>query len=97
MKRILAALAALSLAGVAVADDTATLYSSKCGACHGKDGKGTSTGLKMGAKDLTATKLSEQEIEGVISGGKGKMTAYKDKLSADQIKALARFVKGGLK
>ena len=97
MKRIVIALAVLSLAGVAVADDTATLFSQKCATCHGKDGKGTSVGLKMGAKDLTASKLSEQEIEGVISGGKGKMTAYKDKLSGDQIKALAKFVKGGLK
>ena len=100
MKRILAAFAILSLAGAAgaaVADDAATLFSQKCASCHGKDGKGTSVGQKMGAKDLAATKLSEADIEGVISNGKGKMTAYKEKLSADQIKSLAKYVKGGLK
>ena len=97
MKRILAAFAILSLAGAAVADDAATLFSQKCASCHGKDGKGTSVGLKMGAKDLTTTKLSDQEIEGVITNGKGKMTPYKEKLSGDQIKSLAKFIKGGLK
>ena len=95
MKRILFALAALSIAGAAHAD--AALFAKKCASCHGKDGKPTSIGQKMGAGDLTATKLSEKEIAGVISGGKGKMTAYKDKLTEAEIASLAKFVKGGLK
>ncbi len=95
MKRILFALAALSIAGAAHAD--AALYAKKCASCHGKDGKPTAVGVKMGAKDLVETKLSEAEIGGVISGGKGKMTAYKDKLSEAEIKSLAKYVKGGLK
>lgn len=95
MKRILFALAALSLAGAAHAD--AALFAKKCAMCHGKDGKPSAVGQKMGAQDLTATKLSEKEIEGVISGGKGKMTAYKGKLTDAEIQSLAKFVKGGLK
>ena len=97
MKRLLFALAALSLAAAARADDTAALFAKKCATCHGKDGKGSPVGLKMGAKDLGATKLSEAEIAAVISGGKGKMTAYKDKLSDAEIQSLAKFVKAGLK
>lgn len=95
MKRILFALAALSIAGAAHAD--AALYAKKCASCHGKDGKPTAVGQKMGAKDLGATKLSEQEIVAVISGGKGKMTAYKEKLTEAEIQSLAKYVKGGLK
>lgn len=95
MKRILFALAALSIAGAAQAD--AALYAKKCASCHGKDGKPTAVGEKMGAKDLGATKLSEKELAGVISGGKGKMTAYKDKLTEAEIQSLAKYIKGGLK
>ncbi len=95
MKRILFALAALSIAGAAHADTA--LYAKKCASCHGKDGKPTAVGQKMGAKDLGATKLSEQELVAVISGGKGKMTAYKEKLTEAEIQSLAKYVKGGLK
>jgi cytochrome c6 len=97
MKRILFAFAALSLAATALAADPAALFATKCAACHGKDGKGTAVGQKMGVKDITALKDSEAELVTVISNGRGKMSAYKEKLSADEIKGLAKFVKGGLK
>ena len=97
MKRILFAFVALSFAGTALAADAAALFATKCAACHGKDGKGTAVGQKMGAKDITALKESEAAIVTVISNGKGKMSAYKDKLAADEIQALAKYVKGGLK
>ena len=95
MKRILFALAALSLAGAAHAD--AALFAQKCAGCHGKDGKPSAMGQKMGAVDLSTIKLSEKEIEAVISGGKAKMPAYKGKLTEAQIASLAKFIKGGLK
>ncbi len=97
MKRTLLALAVVAVAAAARAEGGATLFQSKCVACHGKDGKGSPAGLKLGAKDLTATKLSEPEIEGVISNGRGKMTPFKGKLVEADIKSLAKFVKGGLK
>jgi cytochrome c6 len=97
MKRILFAFVALTFAGTALAADAAALFAAKCAACHGKDGKGTAVGQKMGAHDITALKEGEAEIVAVISNGKGKMSAYKDKLSQDEIKALAKFVKAGLK
>jgi len=95
MKRILFALAALGIASAAEA--SAEVYAKKCASCHGKDGKPTSVGEKMGAKDLSGSKLSEAEMVALISAGKGKMTAYKDKLTEAEIKSVAHFVKGGLK
>jgi len=97
MKRILLAVVALSFVAAARAEDTAMLYARKCATCHGKDGKGTPIGLKMGAKDLGASTLSEADVAGVITAGRGKMTPYKNKLSEDEIKSLAKYVKAGLK
>ncbi len=97
MKRILLSLAILSLAAAARADDTAALFAKKCAMCHGKDGKGSPVGVKMGAKDLTATKLSEADVEGVIANGRGKMTPNKGKLTDAEIQALAKYVKAGVK
>ncbi len=96
MKRIVLALAVVAFAA-ARAEGGATLFQSRCVACHGKDGKGSPAGLHLGAKDLTVTKLSETDIEGVIANGRGQMTPFKGKLAEADIKALAKFVKGGLK
>lgn len=97
MKRTLVALALLAAAATARADDAAALFQKKCAVCHGKDGKGSPAGLKMGAKDLTASKLGEAELKAVIENGKGKMTPNKGKLTDAEIASLAKYVKGGLK
>jgi cytochrome c6 len=98
MKRIALVLAAaFVLAPLARAEDAAAIYQSKCKMCHGPDGKGTPVGIKMGAKDLTVTKLSEAEIAKTVEEGRGKMTPFKGKLEPAQIQAVAKYVKGGLK
>jgi cytochrome c6 len=98
MRKLLVTAVALSLAGPTLAVDAAALYASKCAACHGKDGKGTSSGQKMGAKDLASEKSEPvAEIVDDIAKGKGKMPAFKGKLSAEEIEALAKYVKAGLK
>jgi cytochrome c6 len=97
MRKLAVAVLALSISGNALAAEAAALYASKCNACHGKDGKGTPVGLKMGAPDLTTLKASEAEVTAAITNGKGKMTGFKGKISDDEIKALAKYVKGGLK
>ncbi len=101
MSRIAMATALLLLgAAAARAEDGATLFKQKCAVCHGPDGKGsTKMGQAMKVRDLTAVKASEAEIEKTIIDGKPgtKMQGYKDKLSAADIKALATYVKGGLK
>ena len=60
MKRLAVAALLVAAAGLARADapSGADVYAKKCAMCHGKDGKGSPTGLKMGAKDLAASTLS---------------------------------------
>lgn len=87
----------LCLAGVARADPAAT-FKARCAACHGPGGKGdTAMGKKLGAKDLTTLKVSATHMEKDIANGEGKMPAFKDKLSTDEIKALVKYIQGGLK
>ncbi len=97
MKRILLALAIVAVAGAARAEEAATLFGQKCAVCHGKDGKGTPAGQKMGAPDLTKVKEGEPELVNIITNGRNKMAAYKGKLAEPQIKELAKYIKGGLK
>jgi cytochrome c6 len=97
MTKLAAAVLAISISASALAQDAHQLYSAKCNACHGKDGKGTSVGQKMGAPDLTTLKASEADIAATITNGKGKMTSFKGKLSDEEIAAVAKFVKNGLK
>jgi cytochrome c6 len=99
VKRLALLLAVTSLyATAALAADAKTVFTTKCTVCHGADGKGTSPmAKKLGVKDLTATKLTAAEIEAMVAKGKGKMTGFQGKLSPEEIKAVAAFVKGGLK
>ncbi len=97
MKRTLLALLVVAFAAAARADDAAALFQKKCVACHGKDGKGSPAGLKLGVKDLTVTKLSQPQLVDVITNGRNKMTPNKGKLTDAEIASLAKYVKGGLK
>jgi mono/diheme cytochrome c family protein len=99
MKRLAAVLAAsFLLSGAALAADGKALFAAKCAACHGADGKGaTPVGKSLGVKDLTITKLDAAGIESMVKKGKGKMAGFEGKLPAEDIKAIAGFVKGGLK
>jgi cytochrome c6 len=100
MKRIvlLLAIVATMLAPLAAfAADGAAVYKAKCATCHGADGKGeTSIGKSMKLKSLAAAdvqKTTDADLAKVISDGKGKMPAYKGKLSADEIKALVTYIR----
>ncbi len=104
MKRILTSIAVLLAVSLAVparaADDAKGLFAQKCAACHGPDGKGqTPMGKKLGAKDLSgeAKEPLDELVKDIADGKPPKMAAYKGKLSDEQIKALAAFIKGGLK
>ena len=80
----------------AAAPKTADLYKSKCQSCHGADGKATTIGKKLGARDFQdpdVASMSEDDLAKVTSAGKNKMPAYKGKLKEDQIKALATYIK----
>jgi len=91
----LAALAAGSPA--AAADDGSQMYGKKCLACHGLDGAGNKPlGKKVGVPDLRKSTLSQAEVERIIAEGKGKMLPYKEKLTPEQIAAIAAHVKSAL-
>jgi mono/diheme cytochrome c family protein len=84
-----------AVASAADAPDGKALYESKCGMCHGKDGVAKSTA--KGAANLNDPKFQEantaKAIEVVIADGKGKMKGLKDKLTPEQITAIAAHVK----
>jgi len=75
------------------ADDAAKLgiktYIANCAMCHGKDG------MKMyrDAKDLTVSGLDQASIEMLVrEGSKGKMPAFKETLSEEEIIAVSAYV-----
>lgn len=93
------AVTALALANVPLHADSAAAeatYKAKCAMCHGPDGKGeTPTGKAMKVKDFGSDdvqKMSDADLSGVISAGKGKMPAYKT-LTPEQVKDLVAYVR----
>jgi mono/diheme cytochrome c family protein len=90
------AFAWLACSALAAEASTAALYKSKCQSCHGADGKASTIGKKLGARDFqdpAVTSMSEDDLATITSTGKNKMPAYKGKLKDDQIKALAKYIK----
>jgi len=79
------------------ADDTAALYQSKCKMCHGDDGSGnTPTGKAMKVTDLRSDevqKKTDAQLTDSTANGKGKMPAFKGKLTDAQIKDLVKYVR----
>ncbi|MGE5113773.1 MAG: c-type cytochrome [Acidobacteriaceae bacterium] len=91
---LLAVVLGLMIPTIAFAQSGADTYKAKCAMCHGPDGK--KENAAMGTKALTSPevqKMSAADLAAVISKGKGKMPAYAGKLTDDQIKAVAEYVK----
>ena len=70
-----------------------------CTKCHGPDGKGkTPMGKKFDIKDYSDAKVQEglkdEEKAKAIKEGKGKMKAFGENLSDDEIKAMVKYVRG---
>jgi mono/diheme cytochrome c family protein len=84
-------------AAPARADDAAALYKAKCAGCHAPDGSGsTPAGKALKVSDLRADdtqKKTDAELIDVTAKGKDKMPAFKDKLTADQIKQLVAYIR----
>lgn len=94
----------LVLGAVLVAAPVAENWENHCMKCHGADGKGqTKAGKKLNVRDYTDPKvqadMKDEEMikataEGVLDkGGKEKMKAYKDELTADEIKELVAYIR----
>jgi cytochrome c6 len=87
--------ASVSFAAAPGASDT---YKSKCATCHGPDGKGQTTiGKSMKVRDLSSADVQKQtdaDLQKIIEDGKGKMPAYKAKLSVADVSSLVAFIRG---
>jgi mono/diheme cytochrome c family protein len=74
------------------AADGAALYKAKCASCHGVNGSGdTAMGKAMKLRDLRSPEVQKQtdaDLTKVTADGKGKMPAYKGKLTDAEITAL---------
>lgn len=69
--------------------DGAAIYTTYCVLCHGKDGK---LGLN-GAKDLTRSPLTREEMIAVVTNGRNMMQPYKEVLTATEIAAAVDHVR----
>ncbi|MFB9324755.1 c-type cytochrome [Paenibacillus aurantiacus] len=72
--------------------ETLTLYRNNCVNCHGAELQG-----RMGAVTNLAevgSRLSEAEIQAQIKAGSGAMPAFAERLSEEEIKALASWLAG---
>jgi len=92
---VAALLAGVCLVGTSARADVAAgeaTFKAKCAACHGADGKGKEA---MKTRDLASAdvqKMSDADLSGMITNGKGKMPAYKT-LTPDQVKDLVAFIR----
>lgn len=65
------------------------LFKTHCTLCHGKDGK---LGVS-GAKDLSVSSLTKEEMTALVTNGKGAMAAYKNVLTKAEIEAVVEHVR----
>lgn len=71
-----------------------SLYMQNCARCHGANGKAeTALGKKLEADDLTSLTASTATVIRTITNGRGKMPSFKKKLTPEQIKSVAGYVK----
>ena len=72
-----------------------TLYETKCAQCHGKDGvaKPPGKGSRNFNDPAFQSASSVDSIGAITAQGKGKMPAYRSKLTPEQIDAVAAHVK----
>jgi len=83
--------AATDNAPAAPAADGKAVFTDTCGGCHTLSKAGTSGSVGPPLDDVS---LSASDIEGIVRDGRGGMPSQSDKLSDDEISAVAAFVAG---
>lgn len=78
--------------------DVIATYSKSCARCHGEDGRAqTKKGQQLRATDFTSAKwqrgISDTKGIRIIANGHEEMPAFKDTLSADEIRELMTYVR----
>jgi cytochrome c6 len=73
------------------------IYKTKCAMCHGPDGKGeTAMGKNLKLRDLGAADVQnvhDSELKTLLESGKGKMPAFKGKLTDAQMGDVIQYVR----
>ena len=82
------------LSTTAMADTAAgeATFKAKCAGCHGADGKGKEAMKTRDMSSADVQKQSDADLTTIITGGKGKMPAYKT-LTPDQVKDLVGYIR----
>jgi cytochrome c6 len=95
---LLLAIVALSVSATRADNTAQKTFQAKCAGCHGADGKGqTGAGKALKVGDFSSPevrKLSDAELNKIITDGKGKMPAYGKTLSGSEITDLVEYVRG---
>ena len=65
-----------------------SLYETNCTSCHGEDGKLCT----LGAKDLSLSSLSKEQMMDIITNGKSTMTPFGNMLNKEEVSAVADYV-----
>ncbi len=69
-----------------------SVYAENCAKCHGQNGEGTEKGISF-LKGHAVGHPEEDFIKQVTFGEEGKMPAFKDKLTAEEIAAVVKYVR----
>jgi len=94
MKRFALVLALTAPLTALAGDSGLVIFHGKCTRCHGADGRGKAI---FNTPSMVTSKLTAAEMEKVIANGRAKMPAFKAQLSDEEVKAVASFIKTGLK
>jgi mono/diheme cytochrome c family protein len=77
--------------------DYKKIFKNECQKCHGRDGKGTKRGKKLGARDFTDAEwqasVTDEQLINTITNGKKKMPKQGHKLSPAETKALVKYIR----
>ena len=94
MKRVALVLALSAPLAALAGESGLVVFHGKCTRCHGADGRGKAI---FNTPSMVTSKLTAAEMEQVIANGRAKMPPFKAQLSAEEIKAVAAFIKAELK
>ncbi len=77
--------------------DYKKIFRNDCEKCHGRDGKRSKRGKKLGSPDFTDAEwqasVTDEQLIASVTNGKKKMPSQKDNLSPEEIKAMVKYVR----
>ena len=77
----------------AASDSGGEIFTANCAGCHAKGGNIIRRGKNLKTKALKRNGVDSQEaVVSLVTGGKGIMPAYRDRLTAEEIAAVSHYV-----